>query len=103
MSAFEKAKLAQLNAAADVDWASAYEELLPKVYHYFCLRIGDRVEAEDLTAATFERAWRDRERYRHDLGTFTNWLFGIARHVAITYFRQNKQAESIADSTTDTG
>lgn len=95
MSAFEKAKLAQINSATNIDWASAYEELLPKVYHYFCLRIGDRVEAEDLTAATFERAWRDRERYRNDLGTFTNWLFGIARHVTINYFRQNKQAEDI--------
>jgi RNA polymerase sigma-70 factor (ECF subfamily) len=97
MSAFEKAKLAQINAATDIDWASAYEELLPKVYHYFCLRIGDRVEAEDLTAATFERAWRDRERYRNDLGSFTNWLFGIARHVAITYFRQDKQEEPFAE------
>ena len=97
MSAFEKAKLAQINAATDIDWASAYEELLPKVYHYFCLRIGDRLEAEDLTAATFERAWRDRERYQKDLGTFTNWLFGIARHVAITYFRQHKQAKGFAE------
>jgi RNA polymerase sigma-70 factor (ECF subfamily) len=98
MSAFGKAKLAQIHAVTDTDWASAYEELLPKVYHYFCLRIGDRLEAEDLTAATFERAWRDRERYRHDLGTFTNWLFGIARHVAIAYFRQKKQEESVAES-----
>jgi RNA polymerase sigma-70 factor (ECF subfamily) len=101
MSAFGKAKLAQINASADIDWASAYEELLPKVYHYFCLRIGDRVEAEDLTAATFERAWRDRERYRNDLGTFTNWLFGIAHHVAITYFRQNKHEEALADPAID--
>jgi RNA polymerase sigma-70 factor (ECF subfamily) len=101
MSAFEKAKLAQLNTATDVDWASAYEELLPKVYHYFCLRIGDRPEAEDLTAATFERAWRDRERYRNDLGTFTNWLFGIARHVAITYFRQNRQKDAAAEQPID--
>ena len=30
------------------------------------------MEAEDLTAATFERAWRDREQYQKDLGTFTN-------------------------------
>jgi RNA polymerase sigma-70 factor (ECF subfamily) len=101
MSAFGKAKLAQINAATDIDWASAYEELLPKVYHYFCLRIGDRVEAEDLTAATFERAWRDRERYRNDLGTFTNWLFGIARHVTITYFRQNKHEETVDDPAID--
>lgn len=94
MSAFEKAKFAQIVAATDIDWASAYEELLPRVYHYFCLRIGDRLEAEDLTAATFERAWRDRERYQKELGTFTNWLFGIARHVTISYFRQNRQGEA---------
>lgn len=99
MSAFGKAKLTEITAATDIDWASAYEALLPKVYHYFCLRIGDRLEAEDLTAATFERAWRDRERYQEDLGTFTNWLFGIARHVTITHFRQNKQGQAIAEST----
>src|SRR5512145_3507375 len=97
MSAFEKAKLTQISAATDIDWASAYEELLPKVYHYFCLRVGDRLEAEDLTAATFERAWRDRERYRKDLGTFTNWLFGIAHHVVVTHFRRNKQGQVITE------
>lgn len=91
MSTFGKVKTAQIEATTEIDWAVAYEELLPKVYHYFCLRVGDRLEAEDLTAATFERAWRDRERYQKDLGTFTNWLFGIARHVVITHFRQNKQ------------
>ena len=91
MSAFGKAKIAQITATTEIGWASAYEELLPRVYHYFCLRIGDRLEAEDLTAATFERAWRDREKYRKDLGAFTNWLFGIARHVLITHYRQNQQ------------
>jgi len=100
MSTFEKAKIAQMTASTDIDWASAYEELLPRVYHYFCLRVGDRLEAEDLTAATFERAWRDRERYRKDLGTFTNWLFGIARHVTITHFRQNRQGQVITEPTT---
>ena len=97
MSTFQRAKTAQITIATEIDWAAAYEELLPKVYHYFCLRVGDRVEAEDLTAATFERAWRDRERYQKDLGTFTNWLFGIARHVAITHFRQNKHEQVLTE------
>jgi RNA polymerase sigma-70 factor, ECF subfamily len=100
MSIFGKIKAAQITSATEIDWASAYEELLPKVYHYFCLRVGDRLEAEDLTAATFERAWRDRERYRKDLGTFTNWLFGIARHVGINHFRQNKQGQAITEPAT---
>jgi RNA polymerase sigma-70 factor (ECF subfamily) len=97
MSAFGKAKIAQRAATTEIDWTVVYEELLPKVYHYFCLRVGDRMEAEDLTAATFERAWRDRERYQKDLGTFTNWLFGIARHVTITHFRQNRKEQGLTE------
>ena len=100
MSAFGKVKTAQIATAKEIDWESAYQELLPKVFHYFCLRVGDRLEAEDLTAATFERAWRDRQRYRHDLGTFTHWLFGIAGHVAITHFRQNKQEQASPEQET---
>jgi RNA polymerase sigma-70 factor (ECF subfamily) len=100
MSTFEKARAVQ-TTATEIDWAAVYEELLPKVYHYFCLRVGDRLEAEDLTAATFERAWRDRERYRNDLGTFTNWLFGIARHVTITHFRQHRQEETLPERGTE--
>jgi RNA polymerase sigma-70 factor (ECF subfamily) len=101
MSTFEKAKITQTTAATKIDWTTVYEELLPKVYHYFCLRLGDRVEAEDLTAATFERAWRDRERYRKDLGSFTNWLFGIAHHVAIGHFRQSKPVQDLDTSLTE--
>ena len=97
MSTYEKSKAAQLTAAKEIDWADIYEDLLPKVYHYFCLRVGDQQEAEDLTAATFERAWRDRERYRKDLGNFTNWLFGIARHVVIRHFRQNRPERVITE------
>jgi len=100
MSALGKAKPLQLAASQNVDWESAYEELLPRVYHYFCLRTGDRLEAEDLTAATFERAWRDRERYRKDLGGFSNWLFGIARHVVITHYRQNHQEDPFEEPST---
>jgi DNA-directed RNA polymerase specialized sigma24 family protein len=62
MSTFEKAKSTLMTGSTEIDWAVAYEELLPKVYHYFCLRIGDRLEAEDLTAATFEGVWLVRER-----------------------------------------
>src|SRR5215211_7937291 len=97
MSAFGKTKIAQAIASAEIDWQSAYDELLPRVYHYFCLRTGNTFEAEDLTAATFERAWRDRKRFRKDLGAFTNWLFGIARHVLIDHYRQNQEEYSLVD------
>jgi RNA polymerase sigma-70 factor, ECF subfamily len=101
MSTFDRAETAKITSEAEVDWASAYQELLPKVYHYFCLRTGNPAEAEDLTAATFERAWRDRERYRKDLGAFAGWLFGIARHVAITHYRKTLRDTPVETPGTD--
>lgn len=75
--------------AHEIDWQVVYQELLPKVFHYFCYRIGDQSIAEDLTATTFEKAWRGRKRYRRDLGKFSNWVFGIASNVSIDYYRKN--------------
>ncbi len=88
MSTSSRAEADRLAVISEVDWASAYQELLPRVYHYFSLRMGDSQEAQDLTAATFERAWQHRARYRRDLGAFSRWVFGIARHVAIAHYRK---------------
>lgn len=74
-----------------VDWRETYTELLPKVFHYFCYRVGDRTAAEDLTSATFEKAWRGRERYDKRRAAFSSWLFGIARNVAADYRRHNRK------------
>lgn len=74
---------------SETDWAAVYAEQLPRVYNYFRFKVGDGPLAEDLTAQTFEKAWRGRGRYRHDLGAFSTWLFTIARNVAISHFRRD--------------
>jgi RNA polymerase sigma-70 factor (ECF subfamily) len=71
-----------------VDWESVYEEQLPRIYNYFRYRVGDDALAEDLTSATFEKAWRRRGQYRNDLSAFSTWLFTIARNVARDNFRR---------------
>ena len=75
----------------EIDWETAYKEYLPRVYNFFRYRVGDRALAEDLTAATFEKAWRGRSRFRRDLSAFSTWLFTIARNVAIDHFRRREQ------------
>ncbi len=84
-------------AAAEqaVDWERVYRDLLPRVYRFFCYRVGDAVSAEDLTAATFEKAWGSRKRYRKDLGGFPGWVFGIARRVSADYFRSYQAAVAL--------
>jgi RNA polymerase sigma-70 factor (ECF subfamily) len=77
--------------AEEIDWEATYREYLPRVYNFFRYRLGDRTLAEDLTAATFEKAWRGRSRFRRDLSAFSTWLFTIARNVAIDHFRKKEQ------------
>lgn len=81
--------------AEEIDWEVTYREYLPRVYNFFRYRLGDRALAEDLTAATFEKAWRGRSRFRRDLSAFSTWLFTIARNVAIDYFRKAEQDVSL--------
>src|SRR5215208_3428866 len=89
-----------------VDFEAVYRAELPRVYNFFRYRVGDEQTAQDLTAETFEKAWRHRDRYRNDLASFSTWLFTIARRVATDHFRKSRQtfpleeAERISTSQT---
>jgi RNA polymerase sigma-70 factor (ECF subfamily) len=82
--------------AREVDWESAYHKDVPRLYNFFRYRVGDNQVAEDLTAETFERAWRDRHRYRNDLSAFSTWLFTIAKQVVADYFRKSHPEVTLA-------
>lgn len=71
------------------DWDAVYRAELPRVYGFVHHIVGDVHLAEDLTAATFERAWRKRGRYRDD-GKITAWLFTIARNTVHDHFRSRR-------------
>ena len=71
-----------------MDFETVYQTELPRIYNFFRYRLGSDQIAEDLTAETFEKAWKHRERYREDLASFSTWLFIIARRIAADYFRK---------------
>jgi RNA polymerase sigma-70 factor, ECF subfamily len=74
----------------ELDWDALYADLAPRVYNYFRYRMGSDADVEELTSRTFERAWRSRARYRHDLAGFRTWLFKIAQNVGIDYRSQQR-------------
>jgi RNA polymerase sigma-70 factor, ECF subfamily len=86
-----------------LDWEAVYWERMPKIYNFFRYRLGDDALAEDLTATTFEKAWRFRERYRSDLGAFSTWLFTIARNVAHDHFRRYQKAVELDENHATSG
>ncbi len=77
-------------STGQVDFEAVYRMELPRIYNFFRYRLGDDQTAEDLTAETFEKAWRHRERYRDDLASYSTWLFTIARRVATDHFRKRR-------------
>src|SRR5438132_13040203 len=83
-------RLTPIAAAPELDWEQVYAEELPRIYNFFRYRVGDGMLAEDLTAATFEKAWRARQRYRRNRAAFSTWLFTIARNVATDYYRRRQ-------------
>jgi RNA polymerase sigma-70 factor, ECF subfamily len=70
-----------LVGSQELDWDAVYADLAPRIYNYFRFRLGRETDVEELTARTFERAWRSRTHYRSDIAGFSTWLFKIAQNV----------------------
>jgi RNA polymerase sigma-70 factor (ECF subfamily) len=88
--------LSRIKAEAEpVDFEKLYKEEVNRIYNYFRFKMGDSALAQDLTSETFERAWRNRRKYRNDLAAFSTWLFAIARRVVVDYLRKHKPVISI--------
>jgi RNA polymerase sigma-70 factor, ECF subfamily len=58
---------------------------------------GDQALAEDVLQETFWRVWQSAATYQPQLGSFTGWLFRIARNLAIdAYRRRNVRPQAIS-------
>jgi len=68
-----------------------YEEHFDKLYRYVALRIGDRMEAEDLTQQVFVKALQSISSFKWKGIPFSAWLFRIAHNQVVDYFRKKKR------------
>ena len=82
-------------AVTALDWDALYTDHVARLCDFFRYRVGDTATAEDLTAATFEKAWCKRTQFRGDPDRFTAWLFTIARNVANDHFRKSPPLVSL--------
>jgi RNA polymerase sigma-70 factor, ECF subfamily len=85
-------------STTNMDWEAVYAEQLPRVYNYFRYRVGNEAVAEDLTSRTFEKAWRERHRYRRDFAGVATWLLRIARNTAIDHLRTLHEHEPLEEA-----
>jgi RNA polymerase sigma-70 factor (ECF subfamily) len=71
--------------------ADLYDWYMPRVYRYAVARVGNTVEAEDLTEEVFLKMLGAIGDFRWKEVPFSSWLFRIAHNHVVTHFRRNAQ------------
>ncbi|MBP6506910.1 MAG: RNA polymerase sigma factor [Opitutaceae bacterium] len=66
------------------------------LYGYLAKTTGDRLAAEDIVQTVFQRILKYRHTYRDD-GSFTAWMYHLARRCAADYFRKSNAAPTATD------
>ena len=70
-----------------------YRQSRDGLYRYLRARSASDEEAADLTATTFERAWRSRAAYRGAEDGYLPWIYQIARRLSIDAARRRGAAK----------
>lgn len=75
------------------EFAQLYDQYVDKIYAFLYVRSGHRETAEDLTSTVFLKALSRFSTYQS--GSFSAWLYKIARHVLIDHYRVQKPTVDI--------
>ena len=75
-------------------FAVLYRRYVRPVYAFAYRRSGSREAAEEVTAATFERALRAMPGFAWKGGGFEPWLYRIAANEVVAYYRRQRRPES---------
>ncbi len=67
-----------------------YGHYLDAIYRYIFVRVGNAVEAEDLTEDVFVRAWEALPNYHPTQHPFKSWLYRIAHNLIVDHHRKRK-------------
>ena len=77
-------------------FARLYEEYFDKIYRYVALKVGDKMEAEDITQQVFLKAIKSISSFKWKGHPFSAWLFRIAHNQVVDYYRKSKKRVSVA-------
>ena len=72
-----------------------YEANFDRIFRYIALKIGDRMEAEDLTQQVFLNAVQSIGSYKYKGMPFSSWLYRIAHNQIVDYFRKKSKRPTV--------
>lgn len=74
-----------------------YDKYIKKIYDFIYYKTTHKETAEDLTSKTFTKAIDNIGHFEIDKGTFSAWLYQIARNTVIDFYRTRKNKTDIDD------
>jgi len=74
-----------------------YDKYIKKIYDFIYFKTTHKETAEDLTSQTFFKALEKIKTFNSDKGTFSAWLYQIARNTVIDHYRTMKKTVDIDD------
>jgi RNA polymerase sigma-70 factor (ECF subfamily) len=77
-------------------FAALYRKHVDRIYSYIYHRVGNRFDAEDLTARTFLKAFANLERYEFSGAPFLAWLYRIAHNLVANWHRDRHRRQVVS-------
>ncbi len=75
-----------------------YEAYLKAIYTFIYYKTHHKETAEDVTSLAFIKAYDNLTSYSPDKGTFSAWLYRIARNAVFDHFRAVKPMQDVEDA-----
>jgi RNA polymerase sigma-70 factor (ECF subfamily) len=97
----ERALVARSRSEASA-FGELYDFYLPRIFGFIVRRVGDRAVAEDLTAATFERALGTVRRGDFRNESFGGWLYRVASNAIVDHVRRGRRTIPLGMRASDT-
>lgn len=79
------------------EFGQLYDAHVSQIYRYVFYRTQHRETAEDLTSQVFLKALDRFETFDQARGTFSAWIYRIARNTLIDHFRSSRETTDIDD------
>lgn len=78
-----------------------YRDYYDKVFAYTINRTRSREDAEDLTSEIFIKVYNKLESFDDKKAQLSTWIYQIAKHSVIDYYRRYKQNEELPEEITN--
>jgi len=79
-------------------FSSLYDLYFKKIYNFIYFKTFHKETAEDLTSQTFFKSLENINKFDESKGTFSSWIYRIARNNVIDFYRQKKEDSGLDDA-----